>query len=146
MGLLSRLEQALFTGKIVKDYGLLSEGRYGAANRTITALVTQRDDVASFVIKSSYKALLSARVQYLDLDREGALKWCTLRRARPPTCATLPFERRGQVCSDFHRAVGSRSVRELLVLSQRVRSRCAGRSACAVEPSCRPSVLWAHDA
>jgi hypothetical protein len=73
MSLWSRLEQALFTGKVLKDYGPLSEGRYGAANRTVSALLSERDG-ARFVIKSSYKAFLSARVQYLDLDREGVLK------------------------------------------------------------------------
>jgi hypothetical protein len=37
-------------------------------------LLAHRDNRDRFVIKASYKAFLSASVQYVDLDREGALR------------------------------------------------------------------------
>lgn len=74
MGLWKRIEQALWTGKVLKEYGPLSEGRYGGAKRTVSALLAHRDERDRFVIKASYKAFLSASVQYVDLDREAALK------------------------------------------------------------------------
>ena len=74
MGLWKRIEQALWTGKILKEYGPVSEGRHGGAKRTVSALLAHRDEHDRFVIKSSYKAFLSASVQYVDLDREAAQK------------------------------------------------------------------------
>jgi hypothetical protein len=74
VSLWKRLEQALWTGAIVKDYGALVQGKYGAAKRTVSALLAHRDDRDRFVIKASYKAFFSASVHYVDLDREGALR------------------------------------------------------------------------
>ena len=74
MGLWKRIEQALWTGRILKDYGPVSEGQQGAAKRTVSVLLAHRDERDRFVIKASYKAFFSASVQYVDLDRESALK------------------------------------------------------------------------
>jgi len=74
MGLWKRIEQTLWTGKVLREYGPLSEGRIGPARRTVSALLAQRDGRDRFVVKASYIAFLSASVQYLDLDRGSALK------------------------------------------------------------------------
>lgn len=74
MTLWKRIEQALWTGPVTKDYGVVSEGRYGAAKRIVSVVLAHRDHKDRFVIKASYRAFLAASVQYLDLDREGALR------------------------------------------------------------------------
>lgn len=74
MSLWKRVEQALWTGPITRDYGPVSEGRYGATKRTVSALLAQRDGKDRLIIKASYKAFFAASVQYVDLDRESVLK------------------------------------------------------------------------
>jgi hypothetical protein len=74
MSFWKRVEQALWTGTVLRDYGPLSQGRYGRTKRTVSALLTQRENRDRFVIKTSYRAFLAASVQYLDFDRESAVK------------------------------------------------------------------------
>jgi hypothetical protein len=74
VGIWKRIEQAFWTGQVLKEYGPVSEGRYGAAKRTVSALLAHREEQDRFVIKASYKAFFSASVQYVDLDRESAVK------------------------------------------------------------------------
>jgi hypothetical protein len=59
---------------VVLSSQLIAEGQYGAAKRTVSALLAQRDNKDRFVIKASDKAFFSASVHYVDLDREGALR------------------------------------------------------------------------
>jgi hypothetical protein len=74
MGLWKRIEERFFTGPVLRDYGPITEGRYGAARRKVSAMLTSRNSEPRFVIRTSYKAFLSASVQFLELDREAALK------------------------------------------------------------------------
>lgn len=74
MRLWKRIEQALWTGTILREYGAVSEGRYGSAKRTVSVLLAHKDSRDRVVIKSSYTALFGASVQYVDLDRDAALK------------------------------------------------------------------------
>ena len=74
MSLWKRVEQALWTGNILRDYGPLSEGSYGASKRTVSAMLAHKNGRDRLVIKASYKAFLAASVQYVDLDRESVLK------------------------------------------------------------------------
>jgi len=74
VSLWKRVEQALWTGNTLREYGPLSEGRYGATKRTVSALLAHRDGRDRLVIKASYKAFFAASVQYVDLDRDGVVK------------------------------------------------------------------------
>jgi hypothetical protein len=74
VGLWKRIEQALWTGPILKEYGAVFESRDGGATRTISALLAHRGERDRFVIKASHRAFLAASVQYIDLDREAAQK------------------------------------------------------------------------
>ena len=69
MGLWKRVEQAFWTGDILKEYGPVSDGRYGATKRTVSALLSHRDGRDRLVIKASYKAFFAASVQYVDLEQ-----------------------------------------------------------------------------
>jgi len=68
------MERKLLLGEVLQDYGPLVSDRSGPQARTVSALVSRRDDADRFVIKTSHKAFLAASVQYVDLDRDAALK------------------------------------------------------------------------
>lgn len=74
MNFWARIEQALWTGRVTKDYGPVLEDHRGIVRHKMTALLANRGGRDRFVIKDSYVALLGFSVQYLDLDRESALK------------------------------------------------------------------------
>jgi hypothetical protein len=74
MSLWKRIEQALWTGKIIKEYGPVAEGRSMMGKRVVSALIAHRGERDRFVIKASYVAMLAADVRYIDLDREGATR------------------------------------------------------------------------
>jgi hypothetical protein len=74
MSLWKRFERAMWTGPVAKDYGVVSESHFGAGTRTVSALLSNRDNSDRFIIKASHKAFFAASVQYLDLDREGAVR------------------------------------------------------------------------
>jgi hypothetical protein len=74
MSIWKRIEQAVWTGTVIKDYGPLAQGEYGRATRTVSALLTRRDSGDRFIVRASYKAFLAASVHYIELDREASLK------------------------------------------------------------------------
>ena len=74
MGLWKRLEQAVWTGQVLQDYGSLSEGRKGPVKVTVSALRTRKADQDRFIIRSSYVSFFAASVQYMEFDRDAALK------------------------------------------------------------------------
>jgi hypothetical protein len=78
MAIWKRIEEALWTGKHVKDYGPVSEGLDGLSKRTVSALLTRRSSGDRFVLRVNHKAaglaFLAAGVDYIDFDRDGALK------------------------------------------------------------------------
>jgi predicted HAD superfamily phosphohydrolase len=87
MGLWKRVEERLFTGQVLQDYGLISDTKAGVASRKVKVLLTTRDNATRFVIRTSYKAFLSASVQFLELDREAVVK---LRTALDDALARMP--------------------------------------------------------
>jgi hypothetical protein len=74
MNLWKVIEQKLWTGQIIKEYGALADDRLGTGKRTISALLARKGDRDRFVIKASYRAFLAASVQYIELDRDAAAK------------------------------------------------------------------------
>ena len=74
MGLWKRIEEKIWTGKVLRDYGPLDEGLYGGAKRKVSAMLTERSDGHRFMIRSSYTFFLSASVSFVELDREAATK------------------------------------------------------------------------
>ena len=74
MGLWKRIEQAVWTGQVLRDYGSLSEGRRGPVKVTVSALRTWKSNQDRFIIKSSYVSFFAASVHYMEFDRDAALK------------------------------------------------------------------------
>jgi len=74
LGLWKRIEQAIWIGKPIRDYGPLADGTYGSVKRTLSAVLAHKDGRDRFLIKSSYRAFFSASVQYVEFDRDAAVK------------------------------------------------------------------------
>jgi hypothetical protein len=85
MSIWKRIEQAVWTGTVIKDYGPLAQGEYGRATRTVSAMLTRRDSGDRFIVRASYKAFLAASVHYIELDRGGGSETqsCARRRGGP---------------------------------------------------------------
>jgi len=71
MGIFKKAEELLFTGKIIKDYGVVCEDSSGGCKRTKGVLLVERDGKKKIIIKESTKALLGASVTYSEFDRMG---------------------------------------------------------------------------
>jgi hypothetical protein len=67
MGLWSRIEQKLWTGPVVRDYGPISEGRLGIPTRRVSILLTEKGGTPRLFIRQPWRAPLG-------LDREAAEK------------------------------------------------------------------------
>jgi len=74
MGLWKRIEEKLWTGKVIKDYGPIMEDRQGIARRKVSVILAEGKKGRRLFIRTSAHAWVSASVQFLDLDREAALK------------------------------------------------------------------------
>jgi len=72
MGIFKKAEELLFTGKTIKDYGVVCEDSVGGCRRTKSVLLVERDAKKKIIIKESTKALLGASVTYSEFDRTGA--------------------------------------------------------------------------
>ena len=70
MGLWSRIERALWTGEVVKDYGVIRERSVRGPRRKLSAVLAERDGVRRVFLKESWRGLLAASVRYVELDRD----------------------------------------------------------------------------
>jgi hypothetical protein len=73
MGLWSRIEQRLWTGPVVQDYGLISEGKGRVFTRRVSVLLAERGDMRRLFIRESGRVPLGMN-SLLELDREAAEK------------------------------------------------------------------------
>ena len=74
MGFWKRIEETLWTGNVVKDYGLIMEDQQGIARRKVSVILADGKKGRRLFIRTSAHAWVSASVQFLDFDREAALK------------------------------------------------------------------------
>jgi hypothetical protein len=65
MGLWSRIEQRLWTGPVVRDYGPISEGKLGIPTRRVSVLLTEKGGKHRLFIRQPWRVPLG-------LDREAA--------------------------------------------------------------------------
>jgi len=74
MGLWRRIEEKIWTGKVLKEYGPIVEDQQGIARRKVTVLLAEGKRGRRLYIRTSAHAWVSASVQFLDFDRDAALK------------------------------------------------------------------------
>jgi hypothetical protein len=72
----SRIEQKLWTGPVVMDYGVISEGKIGRQHRKLSVILAGKEGRTLF-LRASYKTLGAAGVEFIEMDRETAtrLQW-----------------------------------------------------------------------
>ena len=74
MGWWRRVEETLWTGKVVKDYGPILEDQQGISHRRVSVLLADGKQGRRLFIRTSANAWIAASVSFLDLDRDAALK------------------------------------------------------------------------
>ena len=74
MGLWRRIEEKIWTGKVLKEYGPIVEDQQGIARRKVTVLLAEGKRGRRLYIRTSAHAWVPASVQFLDFDRDAALK------------------------------------------------------------------------
>jgi len=70
MGLWGRIERALWTGAVIKDYGVISERSVRGPRRKLSAVLSERGGVRRVFLKESLRGPLAAAVRYIELDRD----------------------------------------------------------------------------
>jgi hypothetical protein len=73
MGLWSRVQRTLWTGEVVKDYGVISDGSIGRQHRTVSVVLAEKQGRRLF-IRVAYRAWGAASVQFIELDRDIVMK------------------------------------------------------------------------
>ncbi len=72
MGFLKRAEELLFTGKVIKDYGVVGEHQKSGSKYQHSVLLTEKNGKTGVIVKEKIAALMCARVSYFEFDRESA--------------------------------------------------------------------------
>jgi len=72
MGLWNWIERRLWTGDVVKDYGPISDSRYGGLRRKISVMLAKGG--TRVILRVSYRRLVTASIQFVELDRDAASK------------------------------------------------------------------------
>ena len=90
MGLWSRLQRTLWTGEVLKDYGVVGDRRIGASHRTLGVVLSDKHGGRVF-LKESWRATLGFSVHFVELDAdeaarlEEALRDAVPRLRQPPS-------------------------------------------------------------
>ena len=73
MGFWSHVQRTLWTGKVVKDYGAISDRRFGRAHRTLSVVLSNKQGGRVF-IKESYRGILAFSLSFVELDADEAAR------------------------------------------------------------------------
>ncbi len=72
MGFFKKIEETLWTGKIIKDYGVIDEKQMGIVKPKHRVMLTEKNGEKNIIIKESIVAGISAYVKYFRLDKPSA--------------------------------------------------------------------------
>lgn len=70
MGFFKKIEQRLFLGDVIRDYGAVSEVRKGGAKIKVQLLLCEKDGEKQIVFRQSATARLGASVTYQYVKKE----------------------------------------------------------------------------
>jgi hypothetical protein len=73
MGLWSRLQRTLWTGEVLKDYGVMGDRRIGSSHRTLSLVFTDKHGGRVF-LKESWRAAFGFSVHFIELDAEESAR------------------------------------------------------------------------
>jgi len=69
MSLFKKIEESIWTGKVIKDYGIIDEQRTGISRLRRSVLLTEKGNKRKVIIKQSAAAFICASVNYFEFDR-----------------------------------------------------------------------------
>lgn len=70
VGFFKRVEERVFLGEVIRDYGVISEFRKGGAKLEVKLLLCEKGGEKQLVFRQSAKALLGASVTYQYVKQE----------------------------------------------------------------------------
>jgi hypothetical protein len=73
MNLWSAIQQRLWTGRVVKDYGTIGDRSVRRAHRSLSVVLSERDGSRLF-LRESWRGFGAFRVNFVELDREEATR------------------------------------------------------------------------
>ena len=69
-----RRVQRIWTGRVVKDYGELSDRRVRGANRSLSVVFVIAGRAVGSLSRESWRGFLGFRVNFVQLDRDEATR------------------------------------------------------------------------
>ncbi len=73
MGLWSRLLRTLWTGEVLRDYGVIGDREIGSGHRTLSVVLSDKHGGRVF-LKESWRAAIAFRVNFVELDADEAAR------------------------------------------------------------------------
>jgi hypothetical protein len=74
MGLWNAIQQKVWTGKVLKDYGAISDDRHVlGVSRTLSVVLTEKKGRRLF-LRESWRGFAGFRIIFIELDREAATR------------------------------------------------------------------------
>lgn len=74
MSFFKKAEELLFTGKVIKDYGVVGEHKKSGGTYQHIVMLTEKKGQPRLIIKEKIGAFMSARVSYFEFDRDSTLR------------------------------------------------------------------------
>ena len=68
MGLFSWLERKLFTGEVIRDYGVVAEQSFGVGRVRTSVLLCRRSGGVQIVVRAFATAPMSVAVKYVQIE------------------------------------------------------------------------------
>jgi hypothetical protein len=65
--------QRLWTGRVVKDYGVVSDRSVRGAHRTLAVVLSEHDGPRLY-LRESWRKFLAFRVNFIELNRDEATR------------------------------------------------------------------------
>jgi hypothetical protein len=73
MGFWSAIQQKLWTGRVVKDYGTISDRSVRSAHRSLSVVFSERDGHRLF-LREYWRRFGAFRINFIELDRDEAAR------------------------------------------------------------------------
>jgi hypothetical protein len=74
VGFRNRVEQKLWTGEVLKDYGPISERKYRFSTCRVSVVLAQKNGANRLWIRESRRGPLAASVRFLELDSDAVMR------------------------------------------------------------------------
>ena len=73
MGLWSWIQRRVWTGEVVKDYGVISDREIRSVHRSLTVVLSEKGGRRVF-LRESYRRFGAFRINFIELNRDEAVR------------------------------------------------------------------------